>query len=168
MSHSKPPLVAVSACLLGQKVRYDGKDKYTQLIAEELKKHCQLLAVCPEVEIGLGVPRAKIQLTQIEQTIRVLRKDDPQIDLTDLFTDFTFKFACQHNLAGLVLQDRSPSCGMENTQLYSQQGDIVGLASGLFTSTMRELKPDLVIVQASQLQSKQDIASFVSSILSKQ
>jgi len=66
----KKPVVAVSACLLGQAVRYDGQDKYTSLIAEELKKYCRLIAVCPEVEIGLGVPRVKIQLTQIESSIK--------------------------------------------------------------------------------------------------
>jgi len=160
------PLVAVSSCLLGQAVRYDGKDKYTRLIAEELKKYCRLVAVCPEVEIGLGVPREKIQLTQVGQTIRVLKQNDQNIDLTDSLKIFAAQFAKQYVLAGLVLQDRSPSCGVENTQVYSQQGELIGVSSGVFAATMLELQPDIVIIQASQLQSKQDVFSFVSRIIS--
>ncbi len=163
-STNELPLVAVSACLLGQAVRYDGKDKYTSLIAEGLAEYCQLLAVCPEVEIGLGVPRAKIQLTQVEQTLRVLRKDEPQIDLTDSLVAFATQFSKQHNLAGLVLQDKSPSCGVGNTKVYSQQGQVIGMDSGLFSATICELMPDLIIVQASQLQNKKDLALFVKSI----
>jgi len=154
------PLVAVSACLLGQAVRYDGLAKYTSLIAEELSKYCQLLAVCPELEIGLGVPRAKIQLTQVGQTIRVLQQHNPHIDVTNELVAFAKQFYEQQPLAGLVLQDRSPSCGMGNTDLYSQQGKVIGLGSGLFAATMLELNPALVIIQASQLQSKQDVAIF--------
>jgi len=161
------PLVAVSACLLGQAVRYDGKDKYTTLIAEELKKHCQLLAVCPEMEIGLGVPREKIQLTQVGQTIRVLKQNDPNTDLTDQLKIFAEQFAKQHKVAGLVLQDRSPSCGVANTQVYSEQGEPIAVDSGIFAATMLELRPDLVIVQASQLQNKHDIFTFVEKILSR-
>jgi len=164
---SNLPLVAVSACLLGRAVRYDGKDKYTSLIAEELKKYCRLLAVCPEVEIGLGVPREKIQLTQMGQTIRVLKKNDPNTDLTNPLKIFAQQFAQQNELAGLVLQDRSPSCGVANTQVYSQQGEAIAVASGIFAATMLELRPDLVIVQASQLQNKHDIFIFVKKILSR-
>ncbi len=155
------PLVAVSACLLGHAVRYDGKDKYTHLIAEELKKYCQLLPICPELEIGLGVPRSKIQLTQVGQTIRVLKQEDSSTDLTEPLTIFATQFASQHSLAGLVLQDRSPSCGVNNTQVYSPEGEVVGVGSGLFATTMLEIAPDLVIIQASQLSNKQAISLFV-------
>ena len=155
------PIVGVSACLLGQHVRYDGKHKYTHLIAEELKKHCSLIAVCPEVEIGLGIPRPKIQLTQMGATIRVLQKDDSNIDVTDSLVKFAIKFANQHSLKGMVLQDKSPSCGLANTKLFSQSGEQIGVSSGLFTTTIMDLLPDLVVIQASQLQSKSDIEQFV-------
>lgn len=158
---SSRPLVAVSACLLGQKVRYDGKDKYTALIAEELSKHCQLIAVCPEVEIGLAVPRLKIQLTQVKNHIRVLQKDDPSIDLTNSLADFAKQFVNQQAWSGLVLQDKSPSCGIANTKLFSASGEQIGHSSGIFAKTVLGLLPSLVIVQASQLQSLDDITQFV-------
>lgn len=158
------PLVAVSACLLGHAVRYDGKDKYTQLIAEELQKYCQLVSVCPEVEIGLGVPRPKIQLTQVGHTIRVLREDNAQIDLTEPLISFAAQFSKQADLAGLVLQDKSPSCGLGHTKVYSQQGQVIGTGDGVFSATLLDILPSLVIVQASQLQNKSDIISFVKAL----
>lgn len=158
------PLVAVSACLLGHAVRYDGKDKHTDLIANKLALHCNLIAVCPEIEIGLGVPRPKIQLTQIEHNVRVLRVGQPEIDLTDLLVEFAIQFSKQQPLAGLVLQDKSPSCGLGNTKVFSGQGQLVGFDSGLFASTMVKLNPKLKTIRASQLKNNSDIANFVKAI----
>ena len=159
------PTVAVSACLLGQAVRYDGKHKYTSLIADELEKYCRLIPVCPEVEIGLGVPRDKIQLTKIGSTIRVLKTTDCNCDVTDLLVGFATQFIKKHHLSGLVLQDRSPSCGIGNTKLYSEAGLQIGVDSGLFASTILSLVPDLPVIQASQLQRKVDVEVFVGRVI---
>ena len=164
MQAYKNPVVAVSACLLGQAVRYDGKDKYTSLIAEELKKYCKLIAVCPEVEIGLGVPRAKIQLTQVGSSIKVLKTDDVNSDVSAALQNFAMQFVNQNSLSGLVLQDRSPSCGVGNTKLFSVSGEQIGVSSGLFAKTIMNLMPNLVVVQASQLQSKSEIEQFVKNL----
>lgn len=160
------PTVGVSACLLGQQVRYDGKHKYTPLIAVELEKHCRLVAVCPEVDIGLGIPREKIQLTQVGSEIRVLQEGDPDIDVTASLVEFASKFVRQHPLDGMVLQDKSPSCGMGNSKLFSQSGEQLGVSSGLFAATIVDLLPDLVVIQASQLQNKDAIDQFVKRLLS--
>ena len=160
----KNPVVAVSACLLGQAVRYDGQDKYTSLIAEELKKYCKLIAVCPEVEIGLGVPRAKIQLTLVGSSIKVLKTDDVNSDVSDALQNFAMQFVNQNSLSGLVLQDGSPSCGVGNTKLFSVSGEQIGVSSGLFAKTIMNLMPNLVVVQASQLQSKSEIEQFVKNL----
>lgn len=155
------PVVAVSACLLGQKVRYDGEGKYSSLIAEELKKHCQLIAVCPEVEIGLGVPREKIQLIQVGSTIRVLKEKEPKEDVSEALITFAKYFVSQNSISGIVLQDKSPSCGIGNTKLFSENGREMGKGSGLFAKTIMTEFSNIVVVQESQLQNKRDIASFV-------
>jgi len=160
----KKPAVAVSACLLGQAVRYDGQDKYTSLIAEELNKYCKLIAVCPEVEIGLGVPRTKIQLTQIGSSIKVLTTDGTNSDVSGALQNFAIQFVNQNALSGLVLQDKSPSCGVGNTKLFSEAGEQIGVSSGLFAKTILDLMPNLVVVQASQLLNKHDIEQFVRSL----
>lgn len=158
--------VGVSACLLGQKVRYDGKDKYSSLIAEELKKSCHLIPVCPEMEIGLGVPRTKIKLTQVGKHLKVLNSENTDIDVTDQLAEFATQFVKQYQLSGLVLQDKSPSCGIGNTNVYSQAGEIIGLNSGVFASTIISLMPDLVVAQANQLQTKQAIDLYLKKLLS--
>ncbi|MCK4842593.1 MAG: DUF523 domain-containing protein [Methylococcales bacterium] len=158
---SNKPLIAVSACLLGQSVRYDGKDKYSAVIAETLNEYCRLIPVCPEVEIGLGVPREKIQLTQVDGHIKVLKTDNLKIDVAQPLADFAVNFVKEHALSGLVLQDKSPSCGIENTVLFSLSGEQIGLGSGIFASTIMELFPRLVVVRASQLQNQKDIDSFI-------
>lgn len=155
------PIVAVSACLLGQKVRYDGEHKYTRLIAEELNKYCQLIPVCPEVEIGLGVPREKIQLTQVGSTIKVLTLNKAKEDVSAALISFAKQFVTQNSFSGLVLQDKSPSCGVNNTKLYSEAGQQIGLSSGLFAATVMSLLPHIVIVQESQLQNKNEIKNFL-------
>lgn len=161
---SELPLVGVSACLLGQAVRYDGCDKYTALICEELKQHCRLIAVCPEVEIGLGVPRKKIQLTRIGTTIKVLQMPDQQLDVSLDLQKFAIKFIKQYSPSGLVLQDKSPSCGIKNTKLFSPSGEQIGLSSGLFAATIMDLAPHIQMIQASQLQTKDDIKQFVQTL----
>lgn len=151
----------MSACLLGQKVRYDGNDKYSRVIGEELTKYCQLLAVCPEVEIGLGVPREKIQLTQVGTTIRVLKEKEPKEDVSEALITFAKKFINQNSISGIVLQDKSPSCGVGNTKLFSEEGREIGVDSGLFAKTMMTRFPNIIVAQESQLQKKSDIISFV-------
>ena len=158
---NKNPVVAVSACLLGQAVRYDGQNKYTSLIAEELRKYCKLIAVCPEIEIGLGVPRTKIQLTQTVSGIKVLKKDGTNTDVSGALQEFAIQFVNQNALSGLVLQDKSPSCGIGNTKLFSETSVQIGVSSGVFAKTIVDQMPNLVVVQASQLLSKHDIEQFV-------
>lgn len=155
------PLVGVSACLLGQKVRYDGRDKYTSIIDEELSKYCQLKAVCPEVEIGLGVPREKIRLTQTKSGIKVVKADDVSADVTRPLMNFALQFVKKYPLSGLVLQDKSPSCGVDNAILFSENGEKIGLSSGLFAKTVINLMPGLIVIQASQLKNINDIERFV-------
>ncbi len=158
------PIVGVSACLLGQSVRYDGGTSYTFWVAEELKKYCRLIAVCPEIEIGLGVPREKIQLTQVGVSIKVLKKADNQVDLSKALQNFAEHFVKQYSLSGLVLKDKSPSCGINNTQLFSETGEKIGLGTGLFAETVMELLPNLPVLQASELQGVNDVEMFVAKI----
>lgn len=158
------PLVAVSACLLGHAVRYDGQHKYAHLLVKELEHHCQLIALCPEVEIGLGIPRAKIQLTQVGSTIKVLKTDEMNVDVATNLATYARKFVNQYSLSGMVLQDKSPSCGIGNVNLFSESGKKIGLGTGAFASAIIKLLPSLQVVQASQLHNKIDIQTFLKKI----
>lgn len=66
-----PILVGVSACLLGEPVRYDGADQRDAYVCGELALQFPLVPICPEVELGLGVPRRPIRLVRTERGVRV-------------------------------------------------------------------------------------------------
>ena len=69
------PLVAVSSCLLGEKVRYNGTDKFCSTVAE-LAGQIRLLPLCPEVAIDLGIPRTPIRLIGFEAGVRARGVED--------------------------------------------------------------------------------------------
>jgi len=54
--------IAVSSCLLGEAVRYDGTDKHIEYITQQLAKEYNLISLCPEMAVGMGVPRLPIHL----------------------------------------------------------------------------------------------------------
>ena len=166
--NKKLPLVAISSCLTGQAVRYDGLHKFTPLLIHSLAQKVKLLPVCPETAIGLSVPRNKIQLTYQQGQVRVLDTVDPRIDLTALLRDYALDLIKEHKLSGLVLQEKSPSCGVNNCKLFSDNGGIIGLSSGLFAATMIEQQPLLPICCAVDLQNKRAILNFIKQVFNYQ
>jgi uncharacterized protein YbbK (DUF523 family) len=104
------PRVGVSACLLGEEVRWDGGHKRDDWITGTLGRLVQFVPVCPEVEIGLGVPRPPIGIDG-EGRLRVTSTGE---DLTDRMAGFAeARLAALDGIAGYVLKARSPSCGKE-------------------------------------------------------
>ena len=157
------PHVAVSACLLGQKVRYDGNDKYNVIIADSLSTYFELIPVCPEMNIGLGVPRAKIQLRDLNE-IRLQVVDNPQIDLTEAITQHALDFINTHHLSGLVMQDRSPSCGILSTPVFDRHNQQTGFSSGLFSQTILKRHPNLPTIEACQVADNTQLQHFINRV----
>jgi uncharacterized protein YbgA (DUF1722 family)/uncharacterized protein YbbK (DUF523 family) len=110
------PILGVSACLLGQPVRFDGGHKKARYITETLSEYFELLPVCPEVEAGLGVPRPTIQLRQNPENgeVRLINPRLADADITDsMRSHCKRKVEGMANLAGYILKKGSPTCGME-------------------------------------------------------
>src|SRR6185436_2427450 len=61
-----PIRLGVSTCLLGENVRYDGGHKRDAFLVEELGRYVTWVSVCPEVELGMGVPRPSVRLVEVE------------------------------------------------------------------------------------------------------
>jgi len=80
--HSRPRL-AVSSCLLGQAVRYDGRHKRHDWLVGTLGRCVDFIPLCPEVSIGLGIPRQPVHLTGDPEHPRVRAVSDPDRDVTD-------------------------------------------------------------------------------------
>jgi uncharacterized protein YbbK (DUF523 family) len=157
-----PPLqIGVSACLLGHRVRYDGNHRYDDHVIKSLTTIFQLIGICPEMEIGLGVPRATIQLQKIDGQIRLVSVTDSDQDYTEAMTSFAKDCLEQQQLSGLVLKDRSPSCGVANTIINNGQNT---MGHGLFTQTITTIRPELPIISAEQLQQRGAVDNFIAQV----
>lgn len=111
--------IGVSSCLVGQAVRFDGSHKRDAYILGTLSQYFEFYPYCPEVEIGLGVPRPTIRLVKLDQTIRCLGVKDTSVDFTEQLREHARKLAPkQRDLCGYILKKDSPSCGMSHVKVY--------------------------------------------------
>ncbi len=145
--------VAISACLLGESVRYDGRDKFQPQLIDRLRQHFVLVAFCPEVAIGLGVPRKPIQLVKDNSGVRALSEQEPRRDVTDLLDRYGRDVAISNTeLCGYVLKARSPSCGLGTTPLFDINGQLIGKTNGIFANAILATQKALPIADEEQLQ----------------
>lgn len=93
--HPFPLRVAVSSCLLGNPVRYDAGHKHSAYITQTLGEYFEFIPFCPEVAIGLGIPRPPIRLVSVEGVTRVRGVNDPQQDVTEALVEYAAGVAQQ-------------------------------------------------------------------------
>lgn len=155
--------VAVSSCLLGERVRYDGRDKRHAWICEELARVFELRAVCPEVAIGLGVPRPPIRLVWDGAGTRAQRVDDPACDVTDPLAAFAQATAeCLGGaISGYVFKGGSPSCGVAGVARYTAEGLPAGTGAGIFAAGITSRLPYLPIAEEGDLADAASRLNFI-------
>lgn len=137
----KPRLV-VSACLGFAAVRYSGELIPDKVVAA-LKEHVDFVPVCPEVEIGLGVPRPVVRLVRGEEGPRMVQPKTGE-DFTERMRAFSLGFLQGlGEVEGFLLKNRSPSCALKDAKLYAhaEGGGVVGKGSGLFAQAVEEAFP---------------------------
>lgn len=157
-------LIAVSACLLGYKVRYDGEHQTNEKI-QSLSEFFELLPVCPEMEIGLGVPREKIALYQQGLMTRLLICGDKgSIDLTEKMQVYAQNFLKVHNLAGMILKDKSPSCGVDNCKQWLATGEVNSTGTGISAATVMRLAPELPMLQSYLAEQQSELHAFINQV----
>ena len=147
-----PPAVGISRCLLGEPVRYDGGHRHQPALVAALSQHFHLVAICPETEAGLGVPRPAVQLVQQSDEIRACGVADAELDVSTALVDCAVRHRAQlEGLHGFVFKARSPSCGVGSTPLHGEQGEVVGSTSGLFAARVQAWLPRLPLAEETQL-----------------
>ncbi len=139
------PQIGVSACLLGKAVRFDGGHVKNRFVVEECVKHFDLHSVCPEVEIGLSIPRPAIQLRKFGEEIKLVYSRDPHIELTEAMRGFsesrvdTFDY-----LDGYIFKSGSPSCGMERVAIVDDKTGVRQRnGMGVFAQQFKQRYPDV-------------------------
>jgi uncharacterized protein YbgA (DUF1722 family)/uncharacterized protein YbbK (DUF523 family) len=148
-----PIRVGISSCLLGQEVRYDGGHKRDRYITDTLGLYFSWVPVCPEFELGLGVPRETLRLTGEPGHPRlVFRKSGA--DITEKMAAWAATRAAElarQDLAGYILKSDSPSCGMERVKVHRPEGPGVRRGVGLFARALMEAEPLLPIEEEGRL-----------------
>ncbi len=147
------PRVAVSKCLEFAACRWNGL-KISSGVVKLLKPHVDFVPVCPEVEIGLGVPRPPIRLTAGDDGPRLVQSDTG-LDHTEKMVAFAEKFLSElGEVDGFILKERSPSCGMKNVKLYPGPGKVQSLGSknaGIFGAAVMEKYPGFPVEDEGRL-----------------
>lgn len=150
-----PIRIGVSSCLLGEQVRFDGGHKRSDFLTETLGGFVEFVAVCPEIEIGLGTPRESIRLIRgadDADTIRLVGNKSG-LDHTDKMNAYAARTAAlgREDLSGYVLKKDSPSCGMERVRVYAPSGMATRDGAGLFASALMRRYPSLPIEEEGRL-----------------
>ena len=152
MAQENRPRVAISSCLIGEPVRYDGGHKRHACITGLLSKHFDWFPVCPEVAIGMGVPRPPIQLVERHGRVHALGVDNPALDVTAELQDCAQQLVEQlAGVSGYIFKSRSPSCGLTDTDLFNTDHRVSGKTSGIFAARIHVLLPDLPMIDEMRL-----------------
>jgi len=150
---SAPIRIGVSACLLGEKVRYDGGHKRDPYLVAIFGRYMEWVPVCPEVELGLGTPRETLRLVRIGDDIR-LRMPKTGIDHTEAMRTYAVRRVAElakENLRGYVLKKDSPSCGMERVRVFDAHGVPSKSGRGLFAEALLQHFPNLPVEEEGRL-----------------
>ncbi len=145
------PKVGVSACLLGEPVRYDGGHKKHTFVSTILNQYLKFVPFCPELAIGLGTPRQAIRLVDSLAGTRCVGSKSPDLDVTDALR----QAQRQHEdvidtLSGYIVKQGSPSCGMQRVQVY-HNGTPRKSGVGVFTQALIERYPYLPVEEEGRL-----------------
>lgn len=157
------PCIAVSSCLAGDRVRYDGALKSMPLY-NYLARSLDIQRCCPEVEAGMSTPRPAIQLVSTEAGIITQGRDDSSLNPTERLkatAQNSLKRLLAAPICGYLFKSRSPSCGVDSTPVHNTRGQTIGLGSGVQATYFQQHAPWLLFKQETDLSSTQACEQFI-------
>ncbi len=144
--------IGISSCLLGEEVRFDGGHKHDAYINGTLRRYIDFVPVCPELAIGLGVPRQPIRLISTKSGTRVVGTRDPGFDVTDALYDYGRRMGRElRDISGYILKRASPSCGMARVKVYTRAGMPHKGEAGMYARAFMEAQPLLPMEEEGRL-----------------
>lgn len=143
--------VGISACLLGEEVRFNGGHKQHSYIQKTLGEYFSFRSFCPEVDIGLGIPRRPIRLIRRNEQVVCVDIEDYKLDYTQQLRDSAdAQQGWIRDMCGFILKKDSPSCGMERVKVYEGHGTTKD-GVGVFAQTMMQRFPALPVEEEGRL-----------------
>ena len=154
MAKSRKPVVVVSKCLGFAACRYDGAMIRDEFV-EKLRPRVRFVPVCPEMEIGLGVPREKIRIVVSEGKRRLVQPATGR-DLTRRMARFAERrLKSLRRVDGFILKARSPSCGIRDAKIFAgpEEERPIRKGAGFFAEAVMKTFPDLPVEDEKRLAS---------------
>ena len=148
---SKPRIV-ISKCIGFDPCRYNGEIVQDKFVAR-LEPHVEFVCVCPEVEIGLGTPRAPVRIVSSGDSFKMIQPFSG-LDVSEKMRQFSGRFLDGlEEVDGFILKNRSPSCGFTDVKVYSgpEKGASIGKTAGFFGGAVLEKFGDLAIEDEGRL-----------------
>lgn len=140
------PRIFVSKCLGFEKCRWNGEILQDAFV-DKLKTFVEYITVCPECEIGLGVPRDPIRIVLEKDTYKLMQLNTGK-DVSDSMGRFSSKYlASIDDIDGFILKDRSPSCGLKDVKVYKslKPSSSVERTSGFFAKEVLKHFPNSAV-----------------------
>ncbi|MDI6697660.1 MAG: DUF523 and DUF1722 domain-containing protein [Candidatus Saccharicenans sp.] len=150
------PTVVISACLNGYFNRYNGGTVSDDNV-NALKPHFELITICPEVEIGLGIPRKTVSLFKLGDRMEVIQRETG-LNVTRQLIEYSEKtINSLPEVDGFILKAKSPSCGVKTAKVFgNREGTIIlGKDDGIFPATVRKLRPHLPLIDEGRLNNRE-------------
>jgi uncharacterized protein YbgA (DUF1722 family)/uncharacterized protein YbbK (DUF523 family) len=161
------PRLGISSCLLGRKVRYDGQHKRDDFLVDVLGSFVEWVPVCPELEVGMGVPRESVRLVGLGGAPR-MRAERSGKDWTEAMAEYSTRRVeelSRLDLSGYVTKKDSPSCGMERVRLWPEKGGPPRREGvGAFARVLLERMPLLPVEEEGRLHDPHLRESFIERI----
>ncbi|WP_456275734.1 YbgA family protein [Bacillus sp. AK128] len=146
------PVIVVSKCLEFEKCRYNG-DVIHDPVITRLQPYVEFVPVCPEVGIGLGVPRDTIRIIEEDGSNKLVQPSTKE-DLTEKMNKYSTTFV-NHlgGIDGAIMKSKSPTCGMKDVKVYSgaEKSPVIGKTSGFFAQAIMEHYPLITIEEEGRL-----------------
>ncbi len=150
----RPLRLGVSSCLLGAEVRFDGGHKRDRFLMDVLGPYVQWVPVCPEFEMGMGVPREPVRLVGDPESPRMLgvRSGTDHTAAMRRYADARVRALDALDLAGYVFKKDSPSCGMERVRVHPSGGGMPSRRGrGLFAAAFMDAYPAIPVEEEGRL-----------------
>ncbi|CAG9000971.1 MAG: hypothetical protein CENE_02979 [Candidatus Celerinatantimonas neptuna] len=155
--------LGVSACVIGEKVRFDGGHKSSAFLVDELAPWVDFVSFCPEMSAGLGSPRPAIRLVLVDDYIRVQGASRRSLDVTESLLSAVDSLTIKaRDLTGFVFCAKSPSCGMERVKVYQPSGDpLPQMRPGVFAGKLMVSYPQIPCEETGRLNDRLLRESFL-------
>lgn len=170
MQQRKIP-VGISQCAMGDPVRFNGGHKHSKVCTQLLAQCFEYVPLCPEVAIGMGVPRKPIHLLVDKASapvdaVRVIGVDNPEVDVTKPLRDYADSVVPElEQVRGYIFMQNSPSCGLYGVRRYLDNGHgIDSEGVGVFARRLQQQFPHLPMEEVGRLNNSELRENFLTRV----